>query len=38
MQELTIGDKTLDDSLIILDEDRLCYGLMGLRGQSHLDL
>ena len=25
--ELHIGDKTQDDSLIILDEDRLCYSV-----------
>ncbi len=27
MQELNVGDKVEDDSLIILDEDRLCYSV-----------
>ena len=27
MQALTVGDKVKDDSLIILDEDRLCYSV-----------
>ena len=27
MQELKIGDKTQDDSLVVLDEDRLCYSV-----------
>ena len=25
MNQLKVGDRTTDDSLVVLDEDRLCY-------------